>query len=128
MHTLVVALNPSVDVEWRVPQVLWEEKNVLESERRWPGGKGVNVARWLKHLGGRPKLLLPLGGATGAELQTGLRAGRLPFRAVPLREATRANVIVTTQSQGQLRFNPPGPRLSSDDWSRVQQAVGAELR
>jgi 1-phosphofructokinase family hexose kinase len=128
MHILVVALNPSVDVEWRVPQVLWEEKNVLESERRWPGGKGVNVARWLKHLGGRPKLLLPLGGATGAELQTGLRAERIPFRAVPLREATRANVIVTTRMQGQLRFNPPGPRLSRDDWRRVQGAVSEELR
>ena len=25
MHALVVALNPSVDVEWRVGRVRWEE-------------------------------------------------------------------------------------------------------
>jgi len=26
MTALVVALNPSIDVEWRVDQVRWEEK------------------------------------------------------------------------------------------------------
>jgi len=128
MHTLVVALNPSVDVEWRVPRVRWEEKNALESERRWPGGKGVNVARWLKHLGGRPRLLLPLGGATGRELNLGLRTERIATRVIPLREATRANVIVTTRAQGQLRFNPPGPNLSTAEWRRLQIAVGGELK
>ena len=125
---LVVALNPSVDVEWRVPLVRWEEKNVLESERRWPGGKGVNVARWLKHLGSRPKLLLPLGGVTGKEMEAGLRALQVPMRVIPLREATRANVIVTTRTQGQLRFNPPGPKLTVEDWRRIQSAVVEELR
>ena len=44
---LVIALNPSIDVEWTVPSVRWEEKNTILSERRWAGGKGVNVARWL---------------------------------------------------------------------------------
>ncbi|MEY2410577.1 MAG: tagatose 6-phosphate kinase [Verrucomicrobiota bacterium] len=127
MHTLVVALNPSVDVEWHVPHVNWEEKNVLESERRWPGGKGVNVARWLKHLGGKPRLLLPLGGTTGAEMQRGLRRERIPIRTIPLRGTTRANVIVTTRAQGQLRFNPPGPTLSAADWRRVKAAVRDEL-
>ena len=128
MHTLVVALNPSVDVEWRVPHVRWEEKNALESERRWPGGKGVNVARWLKLLGGSPRLLLPLGGPTGQELESGLRAERIPTRIIALRDATRANVIITTRAQGQLRFNPPGPKLSAADWRRLQGAVEEELQ
>ena len=125
---LVVALNPSVDVEWRVPRVRWEEKNVLEAERRWPGGKGVNVARWLKHLGGCPRLLLPLGGATGEEMECGLRRERIPLRVLPLRSATRANVIITTASQGQLRFNPPGPLLSVADWRRIKQAIAGGLK
>src|SRR5690349_18704774 len=60
-HTLILALNPSIDAEWRVNDVLWEEKNNVQSERRWAGGKGINVARWLKHIGGKPRLLLPLG-------------------------------------------------------------------
>jgi len=127
MRALVLALNPSIDVEWRVPRVRWEEKNEVIAERRWPGGKGVNVARWFQHLGGVSRLLLPLGGATGRELAAGLRRERLPATIVPLRETTRANVIVTTDGQGQLRFNPLGPRLSRDEWRSILQSTAREL-
>ena len=50
MAALILALNPSVDAEWRVDRIRGEEKNNVLSERRWPGGKGVNVARWLRIL------------------------------------------------------------------------------
>ncbi|KAF0176610.1 MAG: hypothetical protein FD161_2972, partial [Limisphaerales bacterium] len=68
MQILVIGLNPAVDVEWRVGSLHWDEKNTVLGERRWAGGKSVNVARWLRHLGARVRLLVPLGGATGAEL------------------------------------------------------------
>jgi 6-phosphofructokinase 2 len=128
MRPLVLALNPSIDVEWRVTRVRWEEKNEVHAERRWPGGKGVNVARWLKHLGGRPRLLLPLGGRTGAELAAGLRAERIPARVILLLESTRANVIVTSTGQGQLRFNPLGPKLSRRNWRGIVRETTSELK
>lgn len=127
MRTLVLALNPSIDAEWRVGDVLWEEKNNVRSERRWAGGKGINVARWLKHLGGKPRLLLPLGGNTGRELAVHLRAERIPTRIVRLREATRVNVIVTTNAGRQMRFNPFGPRVSPSEWSALVKAATHEL-
>ena len=135
MHVLVLALNPSVDAEWRVDQVRREEKNVIQAESRWAGGKGINVARWLQFLtsqmsAGRapvstpasaPRLLLPLGGAPGDELALGLRAEKLAFTSVPLRAPSRVNVIVTTARDGQLRFNQPGPELSHGEWRAVQR-------
>ncbi len=128
MATLVCALNPSIDAEWRVAQVQWEEKNNIQSERRWAGGKGVNVARWLKQLGSQPRLLLPLGGRTGAELADFLRDEDLPGEVVRLREATRVNVIVSTAAGRQLRFNPPGPTLSRADWKELLNSVERGLR
>ncbi len=119
MGALVLALNPSIDAEWRVKQVQWEEKNVIRAERRWAGGKGVNVARWLRFLQGDPELLLPLGGMTGTELARCLRGERLAATVVPLRQASRVNVIVTTDDGGQLRFNPTGPELSRAEWLTV---------
>jgi 1-phosphofructokinase family hexose kinase len=119
MGTLVLALNPSIDAEWRVNQVQWEEKNVIRAERRWAGGKGVNVARWLRFLRGDPELLLPLGGTTGTELARCLRGEKLPAAIVSLHQATRVNVIVTTADGRQLRFNPPGPELSRVEWLAV---------
>src|SRR5262249_43997993 len=82
---LVVALNPSIDVEWRVDQVNWGKKNSILSEPRWSGGKGVNVARWLQHLGLKPRLLPPAGGRKGTELVRGLHEAQLPTRVVRIR-------------------------------------------
>jgi 1-phosphofructokinase family hexose kinase len=128
MSALVLALNPSIDAEWRVADVLWEEKNNVQSERRWAGGKGINVARWLKHLGGKPQLLLPLGGQSGDELAGYLRREKIPAHIVPLREATRVNVIVTTDAGRQMRFNPLGPQLSLAEWRRFLQVFQAGLK
>lgn len=128
MSALILALNPSIDAEWRVADVLWEEKNNVQSERRWAGGKGINVARWLKYLGGKPQLLLPLGGQSGAELAGYLRQEKISAQVVPLREATRVNVIVSTDAGRQMRFNPLGPKVSATEWRGVLQAVERQMR
>jgi len=124
---LILALNPSIDAEWRVDDVLWEEKNNVHSERRWAGGKGINVARWLKQLGGKPRLLLPLGGQTGAELASYLSVEKLSAKIIPLCELTRVNVILTTKGGRQMRFNPLGPKLSPQEWRGVLSGVKQEL-
>lgn len=128
MATLILALNPSIDAEWRVDDVLWEEKNNVQAERRWAGGKGINVARWLQHLGGKSRLLLPLGGQTGRELAGYLRAGEIPSQIIRLHEATRVNVIVTTNAGRQMRFNPLGPKLSRREWGGLVNVVERWLR
>jgi 1-phosphofructokinase family hexose kinase len=128
MRTLVVALNPSVDAEWRVDRVRWEEKNSLHSGHRWAGGKGINVARWLRRLRGNPLLLVPLGGATGAELAGYLRREKLAMAAVPIRGESRVNLILTTAAGRQLRFNPPGPRLTAKEWRAILKKAKGLLK
>ncbi len=124
---LIVSLNPAIDCEWRVPHVRWEEKNNILEERRWAGGKGSNVARWLRHLGGRPELLIPLGGGVGDELARYLRMWRVKCHVVQLKAATRVNVIVTSD-QGQLRFNPLGPIISAKELSGLLSGLRAFCR
>jgi 1-phosphofructokinase family hexose kinase len=111
--TLVLALHPALDVEWLLDEVRPWEKNEVHSERRWPGGKGVNVARWLRWLGGDPTLFIPLGGLTGQELLAGLRGEKLRSIVFPLREPSRINVIVTPKRGPQLRLNQLWPRFSA---------------
>ena len=123
---LVTALNPAVDAEWRVGPIHWDEKNTVHSESRWAGGKGVNVARWLARLGGRPRLLIALGGATGAEMEAQLQAQQLALNVVRLAQATRVNLMVTPPRGPQLRFNPPGPRLSRTEWAEVVRQTRRE--
>ena len=127
MSALIVGLNPSIDAEWRVADVLWEEKNNVLSERRWAGGKGINVARWLKYLDGKPQLLLPLGGPSGTEIGGHLQQEKISTRVVSLHEATRVNVIVTTSAGRQVRFNPLGPKFSAREWRDCLRAFQTEL-
>lgn len=128
VQILVIGLNPAVDVEWCVGSIHWDEKNIVLGERRWAGGKSVNVARWLRQLGAQVRLLVPLGGATGAELRRQLRKEGVPLRAVPLCEPTRANVMVTQAHGPQLRFNPRGPKLSATEWRAFFLAAEVELK
>ena len=126
MRLCVVALNPAIDAEWRVDDLLWEEKNVVHTARRWAGGKGINVARWLQSLGAEVELLLPLGGENGREMEAQLRAWKIPARIIPLRENSRVNVVVTTSAGRQMRLNQPGPQLDKDEWAQIfQQAEQA---
>ncbi|HAM72182.1 MAG TPA: hypothetical protein DCM86_11110 [Verrucomicrobiales bacterium] len=120
---LVVALNPSVDAEWSVPQIQFEEKNEIQSERRWAGGKGINVARWLRHLGTSGRLLLPLGGPTGREIAACLASERLDAEVVAIHSNSRVNVIVTPPRGHQMRFNAIPPRLSGPEWRALAGRV-----
>ena len=106
MHALVLALNPSIDAEWRLVKVRWEEKNIVHTQRRWPGGKGVNVARWLRFFGAKSELILPLGGTTGQEMISGMRTRDLRAHVIRLAGETRINVVLTTAAGRQMRFNP----------------------
>lgn len=124
---LIVALNPAIDAEWVVDEVRASEKTEVESERRWPGGKGINVARWWRWLGGRPWLFVPVGGTTGRELLAGVRREGLRVVPFPLLEPTRVNVIVSPRRGPQLRLNPLWPRFSKVEARRLKQAFRSEL-
>ena len=124
---LVVALNPSIDLEWEVDGCRPEEKNVILSERRWAGGKGVNVARWLHHFQQNPRLLLPSGGAPGREFRSHLRRENLQATSISIREPTRTNIIVTPPQGAQFRFNPPGPEIQAGEWKMILDAAAQQL-
>ncbi len=124
MHTLIVSLNPAVDCEWVVDSFRPIEKNEVHSERRWPGGKGINVARWLRWVGGSPQLFMPVGGESGNELIVGVRAEKIPLVVFPLRESTRVNVIITQRNGGpQYRLNPLWPRFTATEQREVLKAL-----
>lgn len=122
-HCCVVSLNPAIDVEWRVDDLRWEEKNLVLEQRRWAGGKGANVARWLQFLGASCELLIPLGGANGRELADHLHRDEISSYVISVADETRANVVITGPAGRQMRFNQPGTRLSLSQWKAILRHV-----
>lgn len=124
MTILAVALNPSVDVSSDATRVLPTRKVRTHNQRRHAGGGGVNVARVIAMLGGRPQLLVMCGGETGALLLDALAGAAIDVMAVRTAEPTRLAFMVYEEETGlEYRFVPDGPAVSSEEIESAMDAV-----
>tara|TARA_R110000850_G_scaffold7676_25_gene28046 strand:- start:10 stop:981 length:972 start_codon:yes stop_codon:yes gene_type:complete len=112
---LCISLNPAIDVSCDAEQVKPTVKIRTFNQVDHPGGCGVNVARVIATLGGRPELAYLAGGATGALLSDSL--DRLPIaqHRVAASAATRISYTVHERAQGlEYRFVPESAAVTSD--------------
>lgn len=114
---LTVTVNPALDISTTTDQVLSGHKLRCGPSRLDPGGGGVNVARVVQRLGGRPLAIYTAGGPTGEAYRRLIEAERLPALVVPIQGSTRQDFTVDEASTGeQFRFVLQGPELSESEW------------
>ncbi|HZG29563.1 MAG TPA: hexose kinase, partial [Ensifer sp.] len=105
-------------------RVLPTRKVRTHNQRRHAGGGGVNVARVIAMLGGRPQLLVMCGGETGALLLDALAGAAIDVTAVRTAEPTRLAFMVYEEETGlEYRFVPDGPAVSSEEIESAMDAV-----
>ncbi|MDT0304712.1 1-phosphofructokinase family hexose kinase [Streptomonospora wellingtoniae] len=117
--------NPSVDHTLEVPELLLGDILRIRSPTTEAGGKGVNVSRALRAMGRATTAVLPVGGATGAEL-TSLLSG-LQHVAVPIAGTTRKNFTLAEGDGTTTKLNSSGPELAPGEVDGLLAAVEAEL-
>ena len=119
-----VTLNPAIDRELLVPEIV--QDNVLRASQ-WRidyGGKGFNVARMLKVLGTSSVALAFAGGNNGRILHKGLQEMGIETDFVWVEEETRTNVsIVGTNDNHHIKVNEPGPTISVAHLAEMQQKI-----
>jgi 1-phosphofructokinase len=122
---VTVTPNPSIDRSLQVDSL--EVGEVVRARRSWsePSGKGVNVALALHHQGLASLAVLPVGGATGAQLVAMLRAAAVPFEAVPIAGEVRVNVSLVQPDGVVTKVNEPGPELTAAEGVSVIEAATA---
>ena len=109
--------NPAVDLSTSVERIIPVAKLRGTSQRRDPGGGGINVARVIKRLGGDVRAIYSVGGTTGELLRKLLDKEGIASRTFAIAEETREDFFVSEISTGQAyRFILPGPRLSEGEW------------
>lgn len=114
---MTVTPNPAVDLSTSVERVVPVSKLRGTSQRRDPGGGGINVARVVKRLGGEVSALYPVGGVTGDLLRRLLDKEGVPSQTFAIAEETREDFFVSEISTGRpFRFILPGPRLNDEEW------------
>jgi 6-phosphofructokinase 2 len=110
----MLTVNPAVDANTEVSQVVAVRKLRYDTPLHEPGGGGINVSRAIKRLGGSSLALYAAGGLSGKQLANLLDGEGLEHHAVETEGQTRVNFTVReTSSDRQFRFGMPGPAASS---------------
>ena len=114
---VTITPNPAVDLSTSVERIVPVHKLRGTSQRRDPGGGGINVARVIKRLGGDVSAIYPVGGATGDLLRRLLDKENVPSQTFAIAEETREDFFVNELSTGRpFRFILPGPTLNDTEW------------
>ncbi len=125
---LTLTVNPALDISTATEQVLSGHKLRCGSSRVDPGGGGVNVARVVQRLGGRPLAIYTVGGAVGEAYRRLIEAERVPSLAVPIAGSTRENFTVDETGSGkQFRFVLEGPELTEPEWRSCLDRVAESM-
>jgi 1-phosphofructokinase len=120
-----LTLNPSLDRTFVVERLVRGGLNRATRVRTDPAGKGVNVSKALHANGVETLAVLPIGGASGAELLRLLKATGIPAHAVSVGDAVRANVSVVETDGTVTKLNEPGPSLTATE---IESLVATALK
>ena len=70
MNILTLTMNPSIDINFNVDQVIAEKKLRAKKAYYEAGGGGINVSRAIQRLGSQSKAVFTCGGSTGEMLKS----------------------------------------------------------
>ncbi|MEV8588865.1 1-phosphofructokinase family hexose kinase [Streptomyces sp. NPDC051180] len=116
---LTVTLNAALDVTWEVESLRPRASHRVGAAHERAGGKGVNVARVLAHLGHDPVVTGLVGGDTGRLIRDGVRAAGLREAFLEVAGASRRTLAVVSHDDGDATvFNGSGPDVTPAEWRR----------
>lgn len=108
-----ITLNPSIDHHLVIDELVKDDAIRARETRRDPGGKGINVSRAVRELGGATTAFGVAGGCAGYMLKSLMAEKGITFEAVELPRESRINVIITDRSdRTQTRISAAGPWMS----------------
>jgi 6-phosphofructokinase 2 len=119
MMIATITLNPSRDEYIMVHGLIAGEANRWVRLYHYAGGKGIDVARAIREMGGDTIAYGFIGGDTGREVEIMLDEEGVPFSFTPITHETRTNFIITDISTfQQTRILAPGPPISKKELER----------
>lgn len=121
---LTLTLNPAVDLDASIDQVLPNRKLRCSSAIYLSGGGGINVSRAIHNLGGESTAMFVAGGPRGQLLTSLLQHESIAVRCIQVDADTRENVNVFERDSGNhYRFVMPGSELRPRDWQHLLAAI-----
>lgn len=113
---ITVTLNAAIDKTLEVPSFTPGRRHRTVDQTTMPGGKGVNIARAIKHLG-QPVIATGFaGGATGTRIVEALGDESILSDFVRIHDESRTNTVVLDPTTGMhTEINERGPAVSEQE-------------
>lgn len=123
-----VTLNPSVDHALFLDELKLHDTNRVKRVEKDAGGKGVNLSRVAKEIGGGTLAIGFLGGGPGAYVRSVLDREGVSHEFVPVSGDTRVNFSVEDGSdQPPTTFNEKGPVISESELTEFLELADRTL-
>jgi len=111
-----VTLNPALDRFVVVEQLLAEDTTRILSETPYAAGKGIDVSRVIRELGGQSVALGLVGGYDGLQLEGLLINAGVMTDFTRISGDTRTNIILREQAKGQqYAISAAGPEIKATE-------------
>lgn len=125
---ITLTMNPAVDRTLQVDKFTVDRVNLIREDRADVGGKGINVSKVIRQLGGRTKTITFLGGPTGTFIGQELDKMKIGKVAVPVNGITRTNLkIVDLQLGTYTDLNEPGPVIGQEELELFVKQLRIEM-
>ncbi len=111
---LTVTLNPAIDIRYNFDNLEKNKINRVENGNRTPGGKGLNVSRVIKRLGGDIIATGFLGGNNGKWIEGILTLKGIENKFYPIMDETRV-CLALIDKNGQTEILERGPKISEKE-------------
>ncbi len=119
-----VTLNPALDRFIVVDRLLTEDTTRILSETPYAAGKGIDVSRVIRELGGKGIALGLVGGYDGFQLEGLLINAGVMNDLTRISGETRTNIILREQAKGrQYVISAAGPEVNATEIGLFYQNV-----
>lgn len=108
---LTVTMNPAIDKTVTIPTLVRGGLNRIQTIETDIGGKGINVSKTIRALGGQSVALGFAGGRNGAFIEKTLRGMGICTAFLPVDGETRCNTKIVEESGAVTELNEPGPEI-----------------
>lgn len=117
---VTVTMNPAVDKTVEIDRLLPGGLNRVKKAVYDAGGKGINVSKTIRELGGKSVATGFLGGGAGEAIEAALREKGIPRDFIRIRGETRTNTKIYEKSGAVTEINEPGPGVG---WEQIEELL-----
>ena len=123
-----VCLNPAIDKTIQVPNFTLDAVNRVTELRADAGGKGINVSKVVKELGGSSVAYAVLAGDAGRSIKNMVEAMGIEVVALEVEGETRTNTkIVDQELHTNTDVNEPGPTVTAEQLQQLLDKLVADI-